>query len=76
MKFITPFLLLIAFAFSACETAVNRRPLYSPSKASGPYTRSLKTGSWRRGEYPAPRVERKSEEPAKLPDLAEPVPAL
>ena len=73
MKFITPFLLLAAFAFSACETIQNRRSLYAPPKPSGPYTQSLKTGTWRHGEYPAPRVERKPAGTEDLPDLTEPL---
>ncbi len=74
MKLITPFLLLVAIALSACETAQNRRSLYAPPKASGPYTQSLKTGNWRKGEYPAPRVERKNKEEVAPPaDLTEPV---
>jgi hypothetical protein len=76
VKSITPFLLLIAIALSACETSVNRRSLYAPAKASGPYTQALKTGSWRRGEYPMPKAEAKKEDATKRPDVTEPVPAL
>ena len=76
VKFITPFLLLTAIVLTACETPANRRSLYWPAKASGPYTHALKTGSWQRGEYPVPKVEAKKEEAKKLPDLTEPVPAL
>lgn len=73
VKFITPFLLVVAgIALSACETAQNRRSLYAPPKASGPYTEALKTGSWKRGEYPAPKVEVKKEELPVAPDLIEP----
>lgn len=75
MKFTTPFLILIAIGLSACETSVNRRSLYAPAKASGPYTQALKTGSWRRGEYPAPKTEKKKDEGAPPADLAEPTPA-
>ena len=50
--------------------------LYAPARASGQYTNALKTGSWRRGEYPAPKVEARKEEAKKLPDLTEPAPAL
>ena len=59
VKLITPFLLLVAVVLTACETPQNQRSLYAPKKSSGPYTESLKSGSWRRGEYPAPKVEKK-----------------
>ena len=75
MKFTAPFLLLIAFGLSACETTVNRRSLYAPARASGPYTQALKTGSWKRGEYPEPKTERKPDEAAVSTDLLEPPPA-
>ena len=75
VKFITPFLLLVTVALTACETPQNRRSLYAPAKSSGPYTDALKTGSWRRGEYPAPKVEKKKVDEVTPPaDLAEPVP--
>ena len=76
VKFTAPFLLLIAFGLSACETTVNRRSLYAPARASGPYTQALKTGSWRRGEYPTPKTEKKRDEAAVSTDLLEPPPAL
>jgi len=66
VKFATPFLLLSAFALTACQTdtlATNRR-LYRPQRGSGPYTESRETGLWRRGEYRAPRVEKKEAAPA------------
>jgi hypothetical protein len=74
VKFITPFLILALFAITGCETIQNRRSLYAPLKASGPYTESLKTGSWRRGEYPAPKVAPKKEEPLPPDTLAAPIP--
>ena len=76
VKFITPFLLLTAIVLTACDTPGTQRRLYAPTRASGPYTHALQTGSWRRGEYPAPKVEAKKEEAKKLPDLTEPAPAL
>ena len=74
VKFTAPFLLLIAFGLSACETTVNRRSLYAPARASGPYTQALKTGSWKRGEYPMPVTEKKRDEAAMPADLTEPPP--
>ena len=75
VKFTAPFVLLLAIGLSACETSVNRRSLYSPAKASGPYTQALKTGSWKRGEYPAPKTEKKQDQANPPGDLAEPPPA-
>ena len=74
VKFTTPFLLLVAVALTACETPQNRRSLYAPAKASGPYTDALKTGSWKRGEYPAPKVQQKKEDAVPPADLTEPLP--
>ena len=75
VKFTAPFLLLVAVALTACETPQNRRSLYAPAKASGPYTDALKTGSWKRGEYPAPKVpQKKVEEVVPPADLVEPLP--
>ena len=74
VKFFAPSLLLIAFAFSACNTASNRRALYSPAKGSGPYTEARKTGSWRHGKYPVPKPERKSAEPTVPPVDTAPTP--
>ena len=75
VKLITPFLLLVAVILTACETPQNSRTLYSPAKASGPYTDALKSGSWKRGEYPARKApQKKAEELTPPADLAEPVP--
>jgi hypothetical protein len=75
VKLITPFLLvLVAGAFTACETPQNRRSLYAPAKSSGPYTEALKTGSWKRGEYPEPKSAPKADNPLPPDALAEPVP--
>ena len=47
VKFALPFALCLAFATTACNTIENRRSFYAPTKANGPYTRSLQDGSWR-----------------------------
>ena len=44
MKFAASLLLLSAFALTACNNLVTRRGLYSPAKASGPYTEARRTG--------------------------------
>ena len=75
VKFITPFLLLVALALTACETLQNRRSLYAPARASGPYTDALRTGSWQRGEYPTPKAETKKADVMTPPaGLTEPLP--
>ena len=50
VKFALPFALCLAFATTACNTIENRRSLYSPKKADGPYTRALQEGTWRNME--------------------------
>ena len=47
VKFALPFVLCLAFAMTACNTLENRRNEYAPKKGDGPYTRSLKDGSWK-----------------------------
>lgn len=74
VKLITPFLILVAFAFTACETTQNRRSLYAPAKASGPYTKALETGSWKHGEYPEPKAAPAAPDALPPDALAEPVP--
>ena len=46
VKFALPLVLCLAFATTACNTIENRRSLYAPQKANGPYTRSLRDGTW------------------------------
>ena len=55
VKSTLPLLALSAFmalSFSACTTLENRRDLYSPAKAHGPYTRALREGTWQNGVQP------------------------
>ena len=52
MKFAVSLLGLIAFSFAACDTLATRRSLYSPAKASGPYTKYRKEG----GKLPETRM--------------------
>jgi hypothetical protein len=47
VKFALPLVLCLAFATSACNTIENRRSVYAPKKADGPYTRSLQDGTWK-----------------------------
>ncbi len=44
VKFAFSLLILSAFAFAACNNLVTRRDMYSPAKASGPYTTARRTG--------------------------------
>ncbi len=46
VKFALPLALCLAFATSACNTIENRRSVYAPKKADGPYTRALEDGTW------------------------------
>jgi hypothetical protein len=79
VKFALPFALCLAFAMTACNTIENRRSLYAPKKADGPYTRSLQDGSWRNEksvneQYEESKGQRsKSKDAAPAPrDAAEP----
>jgi hypothetical protein len=46
VKFALPLILVLVAATTACNTIENRRSLYAPKKADGPYTRSLREGTW------------------------------
>jgi hypothetical protein len=52
VKFAVSLLALLAFSFAACDTLATRRSLYSPAKASGPYTKYRKEG----GKLPETRI--------------------
>jgi len=52
VKFAVSLLVLLAFSFAACDTLATRRSLYSPAKASGPYTKYRKEG----GKLPETRM--------------------
>ena len=69
MKFALPFALCLAFAATACNTIENRRSMYAPKKADGPYTRSLQDGSWQHEksvneEYEASKRQRPADKNA------------
>jgi hypothetical protein len=40
-------LALAALSFTACNTLVTRKDLYSPVKGDGPYTKARRDSSWR-----------------------------
>ncbi len=86
VKFALPFALCLAFATTACNTIENRRSLYAPKKADGPYTRALQEGTWRDMEsksvdqqyQESRRQARKGNTPIKSgggTDVATPLPA-
>lgn len=47
VKFAFPLVAFLACGLAACNTVENRRSLYSPAKPDGPYTRSLREGTWK-----------------------------
>jgi hypothetical protein len=49
VKLASSLLLSSVLILTACNTLVNRRSQYRPSKASGPYTQALKDGTWYKG---------------------------
>ena len=65
--------LLLAFSLSACNTLATRRDLYSPAKASGPYTEALYSGSYVYGRYPKPKPQPKPTVTLE-PGITEPAP--
>ncbi len=46
MKSALPLLVPLVLVLAACDTIENQRSLYSPAKGDGPYTRSLRDGTW------------------------------
>jgi hypothetical protein len=42
-------LALAALSFTACNTLVTRKDLYSPRGEDGPYSKALYNGTWRQG---------------------------
>jgi hypothetical protein len=76
VKFALPFVVVLAFALSACNTVENRRSLYSPNKGSGPYTRTLEDGSWKKNksideQYAEAQAEKKRKGHSAAPAPAE-----
>ena len=67
VKFAASLLVLLAFSLTACNTPANRRDLYKPNQASGPYTNWLRHGGkWPRSDAratPAPQSTAPSEAP-------------
>ena len=51
MNSAAPLLILAALVTSACSThtMTNRRDLYTPTQASGPYSGALEDGTWKKG---------------------------
>jgi hypothetical protein len=41
VKLFAALVLIAAFVFSSCTTLTNRRDLYRPNKANGPWTKKL-----------------------------------
>ena len=71
VKFAIPLVLCLAFATSACNTIENRRSVYAPKKADGPYTRSLQDGSWRKAKSVDEQYE-EAKRAKKMKGTAEP----
>ena len=65
--------LFLAFSLSACNTLATRRDLYAPTKASGPYTEALYSGSYVYGIYPKPKPPPKTVT-TLVPEITEPAP--
>lgn len=76
MKFPASLLALAVFATAGCTTLANRRDVYRPNDASGPYTTALHDGTWKDGVKltPAKKSGGKTEAP-KRNDAAPTAPA-
>jgi hypothetical protein len=53
VKFAATLLALLTFSLTACNNLATRRDLYSPTKASGPYTKWYREG----GKWPRANAE-------------------
>lgn len=71
MKFAASLLLTSALLFTACNNLVTRRSLYSPAKASGPYTEARRTGKLPTKEQLTPKA---TPAPAAPADRENPLP--
>ena len=66
VKLLLPLLALTLFATACSNTNATRRGLYSPPRASGPYTQSLDDGTWRKGGKPVDEELRERREQQKI----------
>ena len=55
---------------TACNTIENRRSLYAPKKADGPYTRALQDGSWQHEKSVNEEYQESKRERLKSKDAA------
>jgi hypothetical protein len=83
VKFAFPLVVFFACGLAACNTVENRRSVYSPTKANGPYTRSLRDGSWKQREakpvdqeYAEAKKRRKQPQPQPHSHPAAPQPTV
>ena len=82
VKFFLPLVLFVACSLPACNTVENRRSVYSPVKANGPYTRSLQDGSWKDRtktvdvEYAEAKVQKKKSRMVAPKPAVAPAPVL
>ena len=52
VKLLLPLLALTLFVTACSNTNATRRGMYSPPQPSGPYTQSLRDGTWQKGGKP------------------------
>lgn len=77
VKFVLPLVVFLACGLTACNTLENRRSFYAPTKATGPYTRSLRDGSWKHHEAKPVDVEyAEAKKRKKQPQMVSPKPAV
>ncbi len=66
VKLILPLLAVTFFVTACANENATRRGFYSPPRASGPYTRSLEDGTWRKGGKPVDQELNDRREQQKL----------
>ena len=66
VKLLLPLLALTLFVTACSNQNATRRGMYSPPKASGPYTQSLDDGTWRKGGKPVDEELRDRREQQKI----------
>lgn len=71
MKFAASLFLASVLLLTACNNLVTRRSLYSPAKASGPYTEARRTGKLPTKEQLTPKATPK---PTKADEHENPLP--
>ncbi len=66
VKLLLPLLALTLLTTACSNTNATRRGLYSPPRPSGPYTQSLRDGTWQKGGKPVDEEIQERREQQKI----------